>query len=90
MSRLPVLLLGACLVLVTQPNGALAYVGPGAGITMLSALWGVLVAILLAMAFVLFWPIRVLLRRRRQQKRKQVGAEATRAVANHRQHETSS
>ena len=90
MRRLPVLLLGACLVLVAEPGGAVAYVGPGAGITMLSALWGVLVALLLAIGFVLFWPIRVLLRRRRHQKREQVGAEATRVVANHREHGTSS
>ena len=50
--------------LASQP--ALAYIGPGAGITMLGALWGVLVAILLALAAVLFWPIRSLLRRRKK------------------------
>jgi ABC-type sulfate transport system permease component len=90
MRRLPVLLFGALLVLLAQPNGALAYVGPGAGITMLSALWGVVLAILVAVGFLLFWPIRVFLRRSRRQKREQVGAEETRAVANQRQHETSS
>ena len=44
---------------------ALAYIGPGAGITMLGALWGVVVAIALAIGAVLLWPIRILFRRRR-------------------------
>lgn len=49
---------------------ALAYIGPGAGITMLGALWGVVVAILLAVGAVLLWPIRILFRRRRKETAK--------------------
>jgi hypothetical protein len=45
---------------------AAAYIGPGAGITMLGALWGVVVAVFLAIGAVLFWPIRILLRKRRK------------------------
>jgi hypothetical protein len=45
---------------------AAAYIGPGAGITMLGALWGVIVAVALALGAVLFWPIRILLRKRRK------------------------
>ena len=56
------LLLGLGLTLSTP---ALAYIGPGAGITMLGALWGVIVAVVLALGAVLFWPIRALLRRRK-------------------------
>ena len=55
-----------CLLLVlglTLSGPAMAYIGPGAGITMLGALWGVVVAVLLAIGAVLFWPIRALLRR---------------------------
>jgi len=44
----------------------MAYIGPGAGITMLGALWGVIVAVFLAIGAVLFWPIRILLRRTRK------------------------
>ena len=44
---------------------ALAYVGPGAGITLLGALWGVLIAIGAALAFVLLWPLRRMLFGRR-------------------------
>jgi hypothetical protein len=45
---------------------AQAYIGPGAGITMLGALWGVVIAVALAIGAVLFWPIRLLLRKMRK------------------------
>lgn len=44
---------------------ALAYIGPGAGLSLLGALWGVLAAVLAAMAFLLFWPLRRYLRRQK-------------------------
>jgi hypothetical protein len=50
---------------LTLSAPALAYIGPGAGITMLGALWGVIVAVVLALGAVLFWPIRALLRRKK-------------------------
>ncbi len=59
----------ACLLLLlglTASGPAMAYIGPGAGITMLSALWGVVVAVLLAIGAVLFWPVRALMRRFRK------------------------
>ena len=68
MKRVLGTLLGAVLatVLVLGMAGeAMAYVGPGAGITMLGALWGVIVAIVLALAAMLYWPIRAVLRRRK-------------------------
>lgn len=43
-----------------------AYVGPGAGITMLGALWAVIVALAIAIGSILYWPIRALWRKRRQ------------------------
>ena len=61
------LAIAALLALLTTANlPALAYIGPGAGITMLGALWGVIVAIFLAIGAVFYWPIRMLLRRRRK------------------------
>lgn len=42
-----------------------AYVGPGAGLSLLGALWGLVVAVGAALGFVLLWPLRRALRRRR-------------------------
>lgn len=47
------------------PTAAFAYVGPGAGLGLLGALWALVVAIGTALVFVLAWPIRNMLRRRR-------------------------
>src|SRR6476620_11144059 len=60
--------LGLTLVAVTVAAAApaQAYIGPGAGITMLGALWGVVVAVALAIGAVLFWPIRLLMRKFRK------------------------
>jgi uncharacterized membrane protein YhaH (DUF805 family) len=44
---------------------AMAYVGPGAGLTLIGSLIGVVVAILIAVGVVLFWPLRLLIRRLR-------------------------
>ncbi len=42
---------------------AIAYVGPGAGISLLGALWGLLLGIFMAIGVVLFWPIRAMIRK---------------------------
>ena len=65
MHRSVALLIIAASLGVLWSAPALAYIGPGAGITMLGALWGVVVAIVLAIGAVLLWPIRILFRRRR-------------------------
>ena len=66
MPRLPVILLVAAGLGLAVVDPALAYFGPGAGITMLTALWGVVLAVLLAVGAILVWPVRALLRRRRR------------------------
>jgi hypothetical protein len=53
-------------LLAASPDTAHAYIGPGAGITVLGALWAVVVAIVLALAGLLAWPIRTMMRRRKQ------------------------
>lgn len=45
---------------------AMAYVGPGAGLSVLSALFGVLAAVGAALVFIVAWPLRRLLRKRRK------------------------
>ena len=58
-------LVAVALALSVFATPAFAYIGPGAGITVLGALWGVVVAIVLAVVAVLLWPLRVLFRRLR-------------------------
>lgn len=65
-------LIAVAAALVSAP--AVAYIGPGSGISLLGGLWGVLVAIVLAVGAVLIWPIRYLFRRLR---RKRGGVAAT-------------
>ena len=60
---------------------AFAYIGPGAGITVLGALWGVVVAVVLAVAAVILWPLRALFRRRRHKTALPAEAEAAAAAA---------
>ena len=52
-------------------NPALAYVGPGAGITMLGALWAIVLAIIFSIGAILFFPIRAMLKKRSHQKHAQ-------------------
>lgn len=45
---------------------AFAYVGPGAGLTLLGALWGLILAVFMSVGFVILWPFRKLLRRHKR------------------------
>ena len=47
---------------------AMAYVGPGAGISVLGALWGLIVGVVMALAVILFWPIRMMIRKNKAKK----------------------
>ena len=48
------------------PTVAMAYVSPGAGITMIGALWAVICAIFIAIGGFLVWPIRAFFRRKKK------------------------
>jgi hypothetical protein len=67
---------GFVVVAVTQSEVALAYVGPGAGVTMLGALWAVVAGILLGIAGLLIWPIRAFLHRRKAAQTPNTGSES--------------
>lgn len=55
-------------ILFTFSSLAAAYVGPGAGLSLIGSLIAVLVAILIALGVILFWPIRFLIRKIRGTK----------------------
>lgn len=43
---------------------AFAYVGPGAGLSLIGALWAVVATVAAALFFVVLWPIRRMIKRR--------------------------
>jgi len=55
----------AILLLALVAGPAQAYVGPGAGISVLGSLLGILATILVAIGAIVFWPVRKLLKRRK-------------------------
>jgi len=65
-TRRPVLLAIATGAAALAASPAFAYVGPGAGLTLLGALWGLIVAVVLSVGFILLWPLRRLMRRNKQ------------------------
>jgi hypothetical protein len=60
------LFLAVAALAATLPGPALAYIGPGAGISLLGALWALVAAVGAAIVFVVAWPIRRALKRRRR------------------------
>lgn len=59
----------AVLAMASMPAPAAAYIGPGAALSLLGAFWGLLVAVAAAVAFAVAWPIRRMLRLRRERSR---------------------
>ncbi|MEQ9606073.1 MAG: hypothetical protein RLN99_00230 [Kiloniellaceae bacterium] len=55
-------LVAAGLVFAAGP--AAAYIGPGAGLSLLGALWGVAAAVVAALLFLTLWPLRRMMRKR--------------------------
>ncbi|WGF87428.1 hypothetical protein [Marinivivus vitaminiproducens] len=53
----------AALVSIGLTEPAFAYIGPGAGLSLLGAVWGLFVALLAAVGFLLLWPLRRMMRR---------------------------
>ena len=60
---------------------ASAYVGPGAGISVLGALWGLIIGVVMAVGVILFWPIRMMLRKRKAQAAEAAGENAEQQTA---------
>lgn len=56
------------MVLLLFAPAADAYVGPGAGLSLMAALWGLAVALVTALALVIAWPFRRWRRMRRERE----------------------
>jgi hypothetical protein len=80
-SKFSRLALTATLIFTLTPGLALAYVGPGAGISMLGALWGLIAGVVMALGVILFWPIRMMIRKIKANKAKAGDASADKADA---------
>lgn len=52
------LLLCALTLTVGFGQDASAYIGPGAGLAALGSFWGLILAVLAAVSFLILWPIR--------------------------------
>jgi hypothetical protein len=63
--RAALLAIGASAAMLAA-SPAIAYVGPGAGLTLLGALWGLILAVVVSVGFILLWPIRRMMRRNRR------------------------
>jgi hypothetical protein len=60
---------GAAAGLLLSSTLAEAYIGPGAGLSLLGALWALIAAVVAAVAFIVLWPIRQAMKRRAAQKK---------------------
>lgn len=57
-----------CVLTIGVANTAAAYVGPGAGLSLLGAVWALLAAVFAALGFVILWPLRRYLKKNRADK----------------------
>jgi len=73
---------------VAFASPALAYIGPGSGISLLGGLWGVLVTIVLAVSAVLIWPVRYMIRRIKRKRREAAQAQVQPAESTNPTHPT--
>ena len=54
----------AIIILLAVSPAAMAYIGPGAGISVLGSLLGILGTIVVAIGAIIFWPVRKFLKRK--------------------------
>jgi membrane protein implicated in regulation of membrane protease activity len=78
MSKITILALLTVLLLV-QSGIALAYVGPGAGISVLGSLLSILATIFVAIGAIIFWPLRKYMKRRKTRRENPAGIETVEA-----------
>lgn len=65
------------LILSALVSPALAYIGPGAGISVLGSLLSILATIFIAIGAIIFWPLRKFMKRRKARRDSTLSTEAT-------------
>ncbi len=63
------------LVLLTPVSTAVAYVGPGAGMSVLGSLLSILATIVVAIGAIIIWPLRKFMKRRKTRRNAPANAE---------------
>jgi membrane protein implicated in regulation of membrane protease activity len=63
------------LILLALAGPALAYIGPGAGISVLGSLLSILATIFVAIGAIIFWPLRKFMKRRKARQNPPVKTE---------------
>ena len=66
MSQIRAMLGGLIVCVLMAPSAALAYVGPGAGLSMLGSLVAVVGALIIAVLGLVLFPLRLVMKRRRR------------------------
>ena len=69
------------LVLLTPVSTAVAYIGPGAGMSVLGSLLSILATIIVAIGAIIIWPLRKFMKRRKARRNSAAGAETVNTVA---------
>ena len=62
--------------IVCLPLPCSAYFGPGAGLTILGGLWAVIGAVIVLIAGIFLWPLKVLIKRLKDMPKKKKGLQA--------------
>ncbi|MGH8160878.1 MAG: hypothetical protein ACRESR_01765 [Gammaproteobacteria bacterium] len=80
------LLAAVAFSLLAVTTASQAYVGPGAGISLLGALWALLAVVGSAILYIVLWPLRRMRKRHKQQKETQHSQERRKSSAVSRPH----
>lgn len=75
MNRMPAISLSILLALMMLPQPALAYIGPGVGAGAIGAVLGVIGAIFLGLFAIIWYPVKRLLKLRKQKGKDEDSAE---------------
>ena len=62
-------------LLLAPVSSAVAYIGPGAGISVLGSLLSILATIFIAIGAIIFWPLRKFMKRRKARRESLSGSE---------------